>query len=988
MPLADILQFASNQQTRVALTDINNTSGCIDFVRQAPKYGVAPIVGVDFRDGAKQLFVAIAKNNDGFYEINQYLSRYLHSKESIPETAPPFQQAFVIYPFKHNRQLRPLQQHEYIGIHREQLNQLPFSPWKAQIHKLVLQQTVTFRDKKDFNTHRLLRAIDNNTLLSMLTPEEQGSVKDTWLPEAQLINLFEAYPKIIQNTKYLLDHCSIEFDFTTGKNKKHYSGDKEADFRLMKQLSYEGLTQRYGATPSESIKIRLQKELDLINELGFNAYFLINWDILKYARSKGYFYVGRGSGANSIVAYCLYITDVDPVELDLYFERFINPYRKNPPDFDIDFSWKDRDDVTAYIFKKHGIERTALLATYNTFQSRAVIRELGKVLGVPKAEIDKLSASDKQPTDAMGKLIFRYSKLIHGLPNYLSVHAGGVIISEEPIHQYTATSLPPKGYPITHFSMLESEDIGLNKYDILSQRGLGHIKDAVILAERNNGVRIDIHDIPRFKNDPAIHELLRKGRTMGCFYVESPAMRMLLKKLRAHEYKHLVAASSIIRPGVAKSGMMREYILRFHDRKRMLKTPKAMLDLLEETFGVMVYQEDVIKVAHYFAGLSLSEADVLRRGMSGKFRSRGEFLKVKDKFFQNCKDIGHQPTVVKEIWRQIESFAGYSFSKGHSASYAVESFQSLYLKAHYPLEFMVGVINNFGGFYRTEIYVNEARKEGANIEAPCVNMSEYTTTIYGKTVYLGVIHLKGFEKEGAIRLLQVRKQGKFESLSDFMKRVPLAIEQLRILIRIGAFRFMPKSKKELLWEMTWRYEGKNRFRQNLELFDAETKSYDLPALDYITYENAYDEIELLGFTLSSPFDLIRERPDNLVMACQFPKLIGKTVRVLGYLVATKRVTTSNKKVMYFGNFLDADNDFVDTTHFPPVAARYPFRGKGCYLITGKIVSEFGHISLEVVAMETLKLKTLDNYTPADIEKRESRSNVRALSKADGWQQVG
>ncbi len=991
IPIKELLELAQRHQVSPVLTDINNTSACLEYIRLAPTYNVVPKVGIDFRNDAEQLFVGLARNNDGFYELNTYLSKYLHDKEDIPVKAPHFPNAIVIYPFAKYPNFFELATNEYLGIRPEHLNHLALSPWKNYQNKMVIMQSVSFRDKPDFNTHRLLRAIANNTLLSKLAPTDQASEKDVLIPPKELEELFKLYPKIITTTKRVADACSIEFDFNTAKNKKYYTSDVDADRKLMQHLSQEGLRYRYGETPSEEIFIRLEKELTLINKMGFNAYFLINWDILKYARKQGYFYVGRGSGANSIVAYCLRITDVDPIELDLYFERFINQYRKNPPDFDIDFSWKDREDITTYIFKKHGWQYTALLATYNTFQRRAVIRELGKVLGLPKSEIDRLSDKDAPPQDSMGKLVMRYSKRIHGMPNYLSVHAGGIIISEKPIHCYTATSLPPKGYPLTHFSMLESEDIGLNKYDILSQRGLGHIKDAVHFVEQNNEVKLDIHNIQQFKKDKKIHELLKNGRTMGCFYVESPAMRMLLKKLKAYEYKHLVAASSIIRPGVAKSGMMREYILRFHDRKRMYATPKQMLELLKETFGVMVYQEDVIKVAHYFAGLTLGESDVLRRGMSGKFRSREEFQKVKDKFFENCTEIGHQPAVVKEIWRQIESFAGYSFSKGHSASYAVESYQSLYLKAHYPLEFMVGVINNFGGFYRTEIYVNEAKKDGAHIEAQCVNTSEYFTSIRGKTVHLGFVHLKSFERNSAELILNARVHGKFDSLSVFMKRVPLAIEQLRILIRIGAFRFTRKTKKELLWEMHWLYEGKDRFRKNLQLFDAPKQGYDLPALDYLTYEDAYDEMELLGFPLSSPFLLIKDMPkQSTVRARQLPSMIGKTIHILGYLVATKRVHTSNKKMMYFGNFLDEEDNFVDTTHFPPVAERFPFRGKGCYLLTGKVVSEFGHVSLEIVRMEFLTLKTLDNADPKDLIRKAGKPRILSIGEegSQGWEKIG
>ncbi|MGB5463219.1 MAG: DNA polymerase III subunit alpha, partial [Aureibaculum sp.] len=574
------------------------------------------------------------------------------------------------------------------------------------------------------------------------------------------------------------------------------------DYRLLERLTYKGLAYRY-QNPNEAIYSRIKKELHIVKEKGFVSYFLINWKILKYARSKGYFYVGRGSGANSIVAYLLRITDVDPIELDLYFERFINLYRKNPPDFDIDFSWTDRDDITQFIFKR--FKNTALIAVYNTFKFKASVRELGKVFGLPKTEMDMLSRGKYHydQLDRLSQLVLKYSKYIQGFPNYLGIHAGGILISEKPIHFYTATFLPPKGFSTTQFDMVVAEDIGLYKFDILSQRGLGKIKEAVEIIKYNHlkNNNIDIHDIKRFKEDERIKYLLKNAKAIGCFYVESPAMRMLLKKLRVDNYLGLVAASSVIRPGVSKSGMMREYILRYRDPERRKDAHPTLLDIMPDTYGVMVYQEDVIKVAHYFGGLNLGEADMLRRGMSGKFRSREEFLKVKQQFFDNCKKDGKPEALTEDIWRQIESFAGYAFAKGHSASYAVESYQSLFLKAYYPLEYMVATLNNFGGFYSTELYVHEARMHGGIIAAPCINHSFNEAFIEGKTIYLGFMFLRSLESRIIKKLLKERlAHGVYESLDDFIDRVPISVEQISILIKINAFRFTGRNKRELLWE--------------------------------------------------------------------------------------------------------------------------------------------------------------------------------------------
>ena len=956
----DLLEMGYETELEtLALTDINNTSACLDFVRLAPKYCIRPILGVDFRNGARQQFIMLARNNQGFCNINSYLSEFLHlSDYDIPKQAKAIEDTFVIYPFA-TFEGTELASHEYLGVRIEDIGKLRFSPWKHRLDKLVVLHTVSFQDKRGFNTHRLLRAIDNNMLLSKLDVTEQGLESNKMIPLHELERAFDEFPELIKNTHNLMERCSIAFDFSkeTPNNQSAYTTSQDLDFRLLKKLTFDGLAYRY-QNPDKAIYQRIDKELTIIKEKGFVSYFLINWKILKYARSKGYFYVGRGSGANSIIAYLLRITDVDPVELDLYFERFINLYRKNPPDFDIDFSWTDRDDVTEFIFKR--FKHTALITVYNTFKYKASVRELGKVFGLPKSEIDMLSSGKYvyKNLDKLSQLVITYSKFIQGFPNYLGIHAGGIIISEKPIHYYTATFMPPKGFATTQFDMIVAEDIGLYKFDILSQRGLGKIKDAVGIVSYNHPKLppIDIHDIKRFKEDEKIKHLLRNAKAIGCFYVESPAMRMLLKKLQVDDYLGLVAASSVIRPGVAKSGMMREYIMRFRFPERRKQAHPVMMSIMPETYGVMVYQEDVIKVAHYFGGLTLGEADMLRRGMSGKFRSREEFLKVKDQFFDNCKQSGKPEKLTQEIWRQIESFAGYAFAKGHSASYAVESYQSLFLKAYFPLEYMVATINNFGGFYRTELYVHEARLHGGKIEAPCVNKSFNETVIYGIHIYLGFMHLQSFESRTIKKILEIRKAGgEFLSLDDFIDRVPISMEQIAILIKINAFRFTGTNKRELLWEAHMKINKVTFEEHKMELFRTERISFQTPKLNCTELEGAFDQIELLGFPLCSPFKLLQTPMISVIRARHLMKYIGKLITIDGYLVTTKKTVTSKNKLMYFGTFLDINGDFIDTVHFPPVAKRYPFRGKGLYRIKGKVMEEFGCISIETMSMERLAI---------------------------------
>ena len=536
------------------------------------------------------------------------------------------------------------------------------------------------------------------------------------------------------------------------------------------------------------------------------------------------------------------------------------------------------------------------------------------------------------------------------------------MISEEPITYYTALDLPPKGLPTTQFDMYIAEEIGFEKLDILSQRGIGHIKESVEIIKENRKEKIDVFDIDNFKKDEKIKAQLRSGDTIGCFYVESPAMRNLLKKLKCSDYLTLVAASSIIRPGVSKSGMMKAYIERFHDPKKIDYLHPVMKEQLKETYGVMVYQEDVLKVGHYFGGLDLSEADVLRRLMSGKNRGRHHLLEIEEKFFENCKKKGYEERISREVWRQIESFAGYSFSKAHSASFAVESFQSLFLKTYYPLEFMIAVINNFGGFYRTWVYVNEAKKAGGIICLPCVNNSNKFTRVIGKKVYLGFLHMKGIE-HGTIESIEKEREreGSFSSLENFVKRTGIDLEQLVLLIRIGALRSCKENKRELLWEAHLYYSGrtKEKKEETLSLFETEKIEYELPKLRQSKLEDAYDEIEILEFPVSlTEFELLKSNPEELTstIANQLSELEGKTVQVLGNYVCYKPIKTSKGDAMAFGTFLDKNGDFFDTVHFPENLKKYGFQGKGVYSIKGKVMVEFGFPVVETIKMEKLTIQ--------------------------------
>ena len=899
MPIQDLVGRAAalGYQT-MPLTDINTTMGAADFVVECRRKGIKPVMGVEVRNGNELMYWALARNNAGFAEINRFLTQHNLNKQPYPTVAPEWENTYVLYPFG-KRKPAQLKENEFLGVRFSQLTKM-FR--QESFEKLVALQPVTFAEADDYELHRQLRAIDENVVITCIDPASCAAPDEILLPMERVKTTYALYPQLIENAERLLADCEINLD-DSPKNKRSFTGNVYDDRELLRKLAFDGMIYRYGKTNKTAYR-RVEKELEIIEKMGFCAYFLIAWDIVRFAISQGFYHVGRGSGANSVVAYCLKITDVDPIELDLYFERFLNPKRSSPPDFDLDFSWKDRNRVIEHIFKKYGSDHVALLGATVTFQDASVER-------------------------------------IRDFPHYRSIHAGGVLITEEPITNYTALDMPPKGFPTTQYDMYSAEKLGLVKIDILSQRGIAHIRDAKELAERNHGVHIDIHQVEALKEDALVKQQLLKAETCGCFYIESPAMRGLLRKLRCSDYKTLVAASSIIRPGVARSGMMREYIQRFHHPDTVDYKHPLLKKLLEDTYGVMIYQEDVLKVGHYFAGLDLAEADVLRRMMGHKMRDKSEFEQVTKRFFNNCRAKGYPDALVQELWRQIESFSGYSFSKAHSASYAVESYQSLYLKSHYPLEFQVSVINNFGGFYRSWFYFNEARRMGAKVHLPCVNHSEYLATLEGKTIYMGFVFLQGVEQHFVECFVAERKaNGPFADLDDFITRVSFHKDQLVLLIRGGAFDFMKKSRAELLW------------RAHLHQRD-----FELPEFNTNALRNAYDEIELYGFPITLTwFDLLETKFRGELMAVQMLRFVGRRFRMLGKLVTIKYVHTCKGDPMAMATFVDATGEVFDTVHFPQAYKAYPFQGDGVYLLLGVVTEEFGQPSLQVEKMAKMPYK--------------------------------
>jgi DNA polymerase III alpha subunit len=409
----------------VALTDINNSTGALIFVKECIKKGIKPIIGIEFTNAEGNiLYTGIALNNKGFQELNELLTNYNLYGNKLPQRLL-LDNVYTVYPYGF---LHPdkLKEHEYIGIRPSDLSRIIRD---KNVNKYLMFPALTFNGSDGYELHKQLRSIDFNTLISKLSLDQFAKWDEKLFSVDELLKMYEAFPKLAENTQRIIDDCSFEFEFRKNRNKKTYTSSPNEDKLLLEKLTWEGMKYRYGVDNSEAIK-RIQNELNIIENLGFSAYFLITWDIIQYSMSQSFYHVGRGSGANSVVAYCLKITNVCPIELDLYFERFLNPKRKSPPDFDIDYSWKERDAVLEYIFKKYGPKHTALLGAMSTFRDRSVLRELGKVYGLPKSEIDRLIEYplDELNQHEISQKIYGFKTLMEDFPNLRTIHAGGVLI--------------------------------------------------------------------------------------------------------------------------------------------------------------------------------------------------------------------------------------------------------------------------------------------------------------------------------------------------------------------------------------------------------------------------------------------------------------------------------------------------------------------------------------------------------------------------------
>jgi DNA polymerase-3 subunit alpha/error-prone DNA polymerase len=968
---------------RLALTDTDNLYGLWPFLAGCRREGITPIVGAEVTDpGSRRRAVCLVETDEGYRNLCRLLTRrHFQTVEFDLKADLPAHAAGLTVLTVHSGMLDAWRAAGVAVVAAMPRRALPAThPLRATARRLRVPVVAVpgsfFLHPEDIAVHRILRAIARNTCLSRLEAADSAP-PDAWLaPPEEYERRFLPCPETLVAAAAVAERLSFTGPAFGTVMPPLQGHDARAAAKRLREDAYSGARRRYGKELSEAVVGRLEHEFALITQMGFAAYFLIVRDIVALSPRT----CGRGSGAASLVAYCLGITNVCPLKHNLYFERFLNPGRKDPPDIDVDFAWDERDAVLETVLERHR-GHAAMVANHVLFQPRMAVREVAKVYGLTDAEIGQVSRrlpwywrAEETHTDFLDELrsqpetktlefpppwpeILRYAQRIIGIPRYLSVHPGGVVITPQPIDEYVPVERAPKGVPIIQWEKDAAEDAGLVKIDLLGNRSLGVIRDALANL-RGNGAAVDE---ARWEpeDDLATQASVAQGRTMGCFYIESPAMRLLQQKSRVGDFEHLVIHSSIIRP--AANDYIREYIRRLHGGPWDPIHP-LLTDVLAETFGIMVYQEDVSRVAVALAGFSHAEADGLRKILSKKDRE----LQLRDfarRFREGARAQGVSEAQVTAIWDMMMSFDGYSFCKPHSASYARVSFQAAYLKVHHPAEFMAAVISNQGGFYSTFAYVSEARRLGLEVLPPDVNASGVRWAGEKAALRVGLLSIKDLATATQERIVAGRTGRTYAGLGDFLERVRPDATGLRALIHCGALdRLVPgASRAELLWESARRPPTRStagRSARNRSLFEApgaDERTPRLPPDD--ACERLRREFDVLGFLCDRhPIELYADAVHRAgaVKAADVPRRVGRRVRFAGWLITGKVVETKKGEPMEFLTFED-ETGLLETTFFPEAYRRFChlLDRERPYLLSGKVEEDWGAVTLTVEKVSVL-----------------------------------
>jgi DNA polymerase-3 subunit alpha/error-prone DNA polymerase len=900
----------------LALTDRNGVYGLPAFIRVCESSGLRPILGTELvYDGGRA--VLVAEDGRGFARMTRLLTE---------RAAGGFDARRAI-----------LSDRTGLAVMTDDLGLLEAAGKSAGLYSLlspcnrgswrrlrslghpsIAAGETRFLDPAERALQRLLVAIGGKKTVAEVRGEELAPESALLVRPEEFRAAYADAPDALEANEALVDRISISSlfdDFVFPRYDARAEGGAAA---LLRRLVLEGANRRYG-TIGEKVEERIEYELGIIEGKGFSDYFLVVRDIARKASRT----CGRGSAAASIVSYCLGITDVDPIRHDLYFERFLNPGRKDPPDIDVDFAWDERDELLAKVMAEFGEARAARVANHVCFQPRSALREAARAYGMPDGEIaafERRAAVDAakavEESDDAWKEIASLAPGIVGFPRHLGVHSGGVIVVPDELADHVPIERTGAGIRVTAWDKEGVEDAGLVKIDLLGNRSLAVVRDALANL-RENGVDLGESSWKPI-DDPATVDLLGRGDTMGVFYVESPAMRLLQKKTAHGDFEHLVIHSSMIRP--AANRYINEYVDRLKGKEYPPLHP-LLAGLFDESKGIMCYQEDVCKAAVALAGFTPAEADGIRKVLSKK-DVKARLETYRRKFFAGAREKGVDETTIGEVWAMIESFSGYSFVKAHSASYAMLSFRSAYLRCHHPAEFMAAVMSNHGGFYSTLAYASESRRMGLELLSPDANESELRSRGKGKTIRFGLGMIGSLGAATAERIVGERTRGGgYSSVDDFARRAMPGRGDAEALVGSGALDSlspeMARSDKLMrLLSVQAALESKGGYGS--ELFASEPMIGPPRGRKADSERKRLEsEMRYLGTTLAVhplalwPGALSRARS----LGRDIPSLVGRHIELIGWPVTAKPVLTADEEPMEFISFED-ETALYETVLFP------------------------------------------------------------------------
>jgi DNA polymerase-3 subunit alpha len=1004
----------------LALTDHGNLFGAIDFYLACQKEGIKPILGCE-------LYVAPGKrtergSQDGAYEGANHLTVLVRDLAGYRNLIRLVSAAYLEgYYYKPRVDRELLAAHAggllaLSGCLNSEVSRLlsaddpgrarATAGWyqevfgrdnyfmEVQAHGLDEQRRVTaatidiaktigapivgtndshYLEARHARAHEALLCIQTGS--TMGDPKRwRFSTEEFYLKSAEeMRGVFAELPDACRNTLAVAERCNLTLDFGQFHLPRYAVADGHTLETYLQQLAWEGLARRYGPHPGEAIENRLRHELAVIEKMGFAGYFLVVWDFIAYARTRGIAVgPGRGSSAGSLAAYCLGITNVDPIRYGLLFERFLNPERISMPDMDVDFADDRRDEVIRYVAEKYGRDRVAHIITFGTLGAKAAIRDVGRVLSLPYNEVDRIAklvpnfplnitlddALTKSPQLAEAvhsrrevQDLWEIAKALEGCTRHASVHASAVVISDEPLDSHIPLYKDPKRPElITGYAMGPIEKLGLLKMDFLGLRTLTVLANTAKLVAESRGERVDLDTIPF--DDLRTYELLSEAKTFGVFQLESAGMRDALRGLRPERLEDVIAIVSLYRPGPME--LIADFVARKHGRARIAYEHPAMEKYTRETYGIMVYQEQIMQIASELAGFSMGEADLLRRAMGKKDREL--MAQQREKFIDRCVERRVPKATAEKVWDLMAPFAGYAFNKSHAAAYAVVAYQTAYFKANYPVEFMAALLTSeMGDTDKIVKYVEECRAMGIQIHPPDVNVSAVQFSVAGATIRFGLAAIKNVGEAAIETILRARReQGAFGTLADFCARVDLRLVNRRViesLIKAGAFDVVGPSRAHLLSTLdlameTGQRQQRDRVEGQVSLFELGVAPPSAPAEAPTVPEWEPDQLlayerEVLGFYVSGhPLARFRSVTESLGVTPTGElgvRATGARVTLLGQVAAMKEIPTKNGDRMAFVTLEDMDGT-AELTVFPAPfkAAAALLRSREPILVRGRV----------------------------------------------------